>query len=324
MSMYQHVSKAFHLLILVLLIVLLGTCASSVYFMDTELAAAAPDVSATLTSLPRIAADSPVILDNSGSGIPSAALIVPTPAPTFPPSGETAPGTGLDTGWSVVQPGLERRVIQVYSGQSQIVESLHIWRLDQTYFRLDIAYDQTPKSLETWQRETNAFMVVNGGFYSIENERYFPDGLTVVNGKASGRSFTSGGMLAIQASGAELRWLAREPYDSGEQLQAALQSFPVLVEPGGGLGFSAERESNASARRTVIGQDKDGRILFIIAPVGYFTLHQLSAYLTTSDLNLDMALNLDGGGSTGILVTNPRELIPPSRLIPFVILVHAR
>jgi exopolysaccharide biosynthesis protein len=131
-------------------------------------------------------------------------------------------------------------------------------------------------------------------------------------------------MLAIKEDRAELRWLVQKPYNSYEPLQAALQSFPILVRPGGELGFGAERENNVSARRTVIGQDKDGRILFIVAPQGYFTLHQLSVYLTESDLNLDIAVNLDGGGSTGILVANPREIIPSDRPLPFVILVYAR
>jgi len=200
-----------------------------------------------------------------------------------------------------------------------------MWRLDQNYFRMDVAYDERPRSLETWQKETHADLVVNGGYFSIENERYFPDGRIIVNGRASGRSFDGfGGMLAIDQSGAELRWLVQEPYNSYEPLQAALQSFPILVQPGGEPGFPAERENHASARRTVIAQDRAGRILFIVAPEGYFTLHQLSVYLTESDLNLDIAVNLDGGGSTGILVENPREIIPSKVLLPFVILVHAR
>jgi uncharacterized protein YigE (DUF2233 family) len=232
---------------------------------------------------------------------------------------------GSHAGWSLLQPGLERRVIQIYDDQNQQVESLYVWRLDQNYFRMDVAYAETPKSLQTWQEETNAVMVVNGGYFSIENEKYFPDGLTIVNGEAFGSSFDGfGGMLAIDQDRAELRWLVQEPYNSYEPLQAALQSFPILVQPGGKLGFGAERENNARARRTVIGQDQDGRILFIVAPEGYFTLHQLSVYLTESDLNLDIAVNLDGGGSTGILMANPREIIPSKVLLPFVILVYAR
>jgi len=224
----------------------------------------------------------------------------------------------------MLQPGLEQRTNLIYNNLNQQVEAVHTWRLDQRFFRMDVAYNATPKTLETWQMETNALMVVNGGYYSIDNERYFPDGLTIINGQASGRSFNIGGMLAINDSRAELRWLVQQPYNSSEPLQAALQSFPILVNPGGGLGFGPERENNVSARRTVIGQDKNGRILFVVAPQGYFTLHQLSVYLTESDLNLDIAVNLDGGGSTGILIANPREVIPSNRPLPFVILVYAR
>jgi hypothetical protein len=247
--------------------------------------------------------------------------VTPTPFPTA----STAPKTIPEASWSLIQPGLERRVIKIYNDQNQQVESVYIWRLDQKYFRMDVAYDERPKSLDTWQKETNAALVINGGYYSIENERYFPDGLTITKGKAFGRSFIGfGGMLAINESGAELRWLVEKPYNSNELLQAALQSFPILVEPGGELGFGPERENHVGARRTVIAQDKEGRILFIVAPLGYFTLHQLSVYLTESDLNLDIAINLDGGGSTGIFVANPRELIPSTRPIPFVILVYPR
>jgi exopolysaccharide biosynthesis protein len=230
-----------------------------------------------------------------------------------------------DPDWSQLQPGLERRVIQIYDDKNEHVESLYIWRLDQNHFRLDVAFDAKPKTLETWQKETNASLVVNGGYFSIENERYFPDGLTIVKGAATGRSFYGyGGMLAIDRSGAELRWLVQKPYNSHEPLQAALQAFPMLVKPGGELGFPTTRENHARARRTVIAQDTDDRILLIVAPQGYFTLHQLSLYLTESDLNLDIALNLDGGGSTGALVANPREVISSKVLLPFVILVYPR
>ena len=289
--MYKHVSSTLHLLLLVLLVIVLGTCGSSIYYISNE----------------------PAVIP--------AAITTPVPLPKVSDPVDAVP----EAGWSLLQPGLERRVIPVYNDLDQQVETVHIWRLDQNYFRMDVAYNETPKSLETWQRQTNALMVVNGGYYSVENERYFPDGLTIVNGQASGRSFNGfGGMLAIDDSRAEIRWLAQKPYNAYEPLKAALQSFPVLVEPGGELGFGAERENHVSARRTVIGQDKNGRILFIVAPQGYFTLHQLSVYLTESNLNLDIAVNLDGGGSSGILVASPPDVISPTRPLPFVILVYAR
>jgi hypothetical protein len=286
--MSKQISPTFHAL---LFLILIGTCGSSIYFMRTE---------------PRV---------------PSTALFTPTPVPGLSGTVQTIP----DSGWSLLQPGLERRVLNVYNDQHQPVESVYVWRLDQNRFRMDVAYNETPKSLQNWQTETNAAIVVNGGYFRIENERYLPDGLTIVNGQTFGTSFDGfGGMLAVGPSRAEIRWLVQEPYNSFEPLQAALQSFPILVQPGGELGFGAERENHARARRTVLAQDREGRILFVIAPQGYFTLHELSAYLTGSNLNLDIAVNLDGGGSTGILVANPPEVIPSKVLLPFVILVYAR
>jgi hypothetical protein len=253
---------------------------------------------------------------------PPAAAATSTPLPALPAGTvENIP----DTGWSQARPGLERRVIPIYNDQKQPVESLYVWRIDQKDFRLDVQFAEKPRSLESWQKETQAALVMNGGYFSIDNEKYSADGLTILNGRAHGRSFDGfGGMLAIQGGRAELRWLVEKPYDPDESLQSALQSFPILVRPGGKLGFGPEREDHVSARRTVIAQDRQGRILFIVAPQGYFTLHQLSAYLTGSDLTLDIALNLDGGGSTGLLAADPKELIPSKVLLPFVILVYAR
>ena len=292
-----------------LVLVFIGAWGNAIYHFKS---APRPTSIATIESMPALLSPTPVATRTAlPTSIPNRAATIDAAIP--------------DGDWTQLQAGLERRVIPIYNSQNQQVESLYVWRLDQKHFRLDVAFAERPKTLETWQQETDAALVVNGGYFSINNERYSADGLTIMDGKASGRSFNGyGGMLAIDQFGAEVRWLVQEPYNASEPLQAALQAFPILVEPGGGLGFPATRENYARARRTVIAQDREGRILFIVTPDGYFTLHQLSVYLTESDLDLDIALNLDGGGSTGILVANPREIIPPRVLLPFIILVHTR
>ena len=140
------------ILYLLLFMTWMGVCGSSIYFINNE-----PSV------------------------IPAATRIAtPTPMLSVPLTFDTVG----DTGWSLLQPGLERRVTRIYNEQNQHVESVHVWRLDQNYFRMDVAFDETPRSMESWQRQTKALMVVNGGYYSVENERYFPNGLTIVNGEA--------------------------------------------------------------------------------------------------------------------------------------------
>ena len=112
-------------------------------------------------------------------------------------------------------------MIRLFNEQNQHIESLYIFRLDQSLLRLDVAHQDRPRSIEDWQKETNALMVVNGGFFRVEGEKYIPNGLTILNGQAVGSSYEGfGGMLAIYDQWAELRSLAQEPYLPGEPLQA--------------------------------------------------------------------------------------------------------
>lgn len=250
--------------------------------------------------------------------LPPAATLSPSPPsmPTLPPP---------DTGWQELRPGLERRVIQVSGAQNTPVERLNILRMDAEAYTFRLAYDPLGKSLETWLDETSALAVFNGGYYRQEGKAMIPTGLTVVNGQAMGQSYGDfAGMLAVAGGEVSLRWLRQSPYDPGEALDCALQSFPLLVKPGGELGFPAELEDNLPARRTVIAQDRSGRFLALVAPMGYFTLHTLSAYLVNSDLDLNIALNLDGGPSSGLLLSEPREGEPALLPLPLVVLIVPR
>lgn len=247
---------------------------------------------------------------------PTATLTVtPTPSATPEP---------IPSEWEELQPGLERRTLEIEQ-DGQYLDSVYILRLEPEYFQFGVAYDPQGLTLENWQAQTKAQIVINGGYFRLENEVYIPNGLTVIDSIAMGSSFGDfGGMFAVSGSGPELRWLALQPYDPNESLQAALQSFPILVKPGGELGFGAEHEDNVQARRSVIAQDQAGRILLIIAPQGNLTLHQLSATLTNADLEIDIAINLDGGPSSGILLADPSEKIPAVSPLPIVITVHNR
>ncbi|MCI0396860.1 MAG: phosphodiester glycosidase family protein [Chloroflexi bacterium] len=263
----------------------------------------------------------------------SGRLPAPTPAPlahtasppTLAPGG--LPVTALpvpsrppDTGWETLRPGLERRLITLPRSGIQPVEALYLIRVDPAGYRFDVAYRPgQPQALEQWLADTGALLVVNGGFYT---EAYVATGLIVVNGRASGVSYQDfGGMLAITAAGPELRWLPEQPYDPAEPLLAGLQSFPMLVRPSGVI---YPEEDGLMARRTVVAQDRQGRFLFIIAGTGTFTLHQISRYLVESDLEIEAALNLDGGPSSGLLLAEPADGIPAYAPLPAVIIVYPK
>lgn len=209
--------------------------------------------------------------------------------------------------------------------QGKRIEYIYLLRLEPDQYRFDVEFDPEGKRLEEWQTEGGALLVVNGGFFSVENEKFIPNGLTVLDGEPVGVTYSGfGGMLAITERGPEVRGLVHTPYNPDEELLAALQSFPLLVKPGGEIGFPEQHEDGKKARRTVIAQDRNGRLLFMVTSLGHFTLHQLSVYLTESDLQLDVALNLDGGPSTGLRVAEPAEEVPAFSLLPIVITVYDR
>ena len=258
------------------------------------------------------------------------------PTSSFTPSPIQSPAPALtstavptlvvpDTGWERLRPGLERRIINLLGATGEPFEHLYLLRLEPDYFQFDVAYHPKPQTLQAWQSETNAIVVLNGGYFRQENGVSIPNGLTVVDGEVIGSSYGEfAGMFAVTSDGPELRWLAQEPYNPNEPLLAALQSFPVLVKPGGEMGFPEQDEDNRAARRSLTAMDRSGRVLFIVASAGNFTLHTLSAYLVASDLDLDIAINLDGGPSSGILLASPMEEVPAYALLPIVITVRDR
>jgi len=261
----------------------------------------------------------------------SPTAIVPLATPAPPSATETAnialtatavPTPIPDTGWLPVQPGMEQRILHLYEESGAIRERLILLRLEPTQFIFRVAYRPgAPQSIPAWQEETGALLIVNGGYFTEEN---IATGLIVVEGQASGSSYGDfAGMLAIDERGPQLRWLSERPYTPEEPLLYALQSFPMLVRPDGTPAFP--EEDGMMARRTAIGQDGNGRILFIFAPWGSLTLHELSVFLATSDLDLQIAFNLDGGPSTGMLLAGETAVeIPAFTLLPAVITVSPR
>jgi len=92
------------------------------------------------------------------------------------------------------------------------------------------------------------------------------------------------------------------------------------------MGFPPNADEGQPARRTVVAQDRQGRLLFVIAPRGYLSLHETARWLADSDLDIDMALNLDGGQSSGLYLSAEETDIRIDSwvAVPAVIVVERR
>ena len=112
-------------------------------------------------------------------------------------------------------------------------------------------------------------------------------------------------MLQVQNGSVRVRSTILEPY-AGEPLEQAVQAFPMLIT--NGQASFANPQGDRISRRTLVGQDRQGRILLIATPslVG-MKLVDLSSYLAATDLDLVNAVNLDGGGSTMLALDAPGQ-----------------
>lgn len=218
-----------------------------------------------------------------------------TPQPTPPLLPTATPA--LDE-WQSLQAGIERRIIALMDENGRIQDRLHLVRIDQSLRRFEIAYAPgEPKAITSWRTELGADVVVNGSFFTPE---YVATGRIIINGQASGQSYGDfAGMVAIVDGVLQVRDLAERPYSASEALDFGLQAFPVLIKSGGVQAYFDDGESD---RRTVIGVDKNGRVLLIVSQLGSFSLAEMSHWLANSDLELDVALNLDGGTSSSLAI----------------------
>lgn len=245
------------------------------------------------------------------------AIISPTATPR-----PTATPVPRDSGWQVIAPGVEYRELKIEQGERS--DRLRIARIDPTQHRLRVLYDpDRPRRVGEWLAESNALVAVNGNFFDPQNHAL---GLVIQDGqRRAGVVYEGfGGMLAVGGDDVRVRWNVQEPYHD-EPLTYALQNFPMLVLPGGTPNPDIDDNGQVSLR-TAVAQDRSGRIIFVVSPTPTFTLTEFGQWLAASDLDLEAALNLDGGTSSGLVLRsgNQRLGVDSWVNVPNVIVVEPR
>jgi hypothetical protein len=85
--------------------------------------------------------------------------------------------------------------------------------------------------------------------------------------------------------------LEKEAFDwDGRPYRNVMQSFMLLDRD----GRIRVRQTDSLASRTVLAQDRGGRILVVFVP-GACTLYELAQLLKSADLDIEQAMSLDGG-----------------------------
>ena len=197
-------------------------------------------------------------------------------------------------------------------------------RVDASQVRFRVRYEpDRPRRVSEWFDSDKTLLVINGGYFDPQKQAL---GLLISNGQVFGQSYRGfGGMFAVNGNGVKIRWNIAQPYVDGEGLTDAVQNFPMLVIPGGAPNMQID-DNQQFAPRTAVGQDRSGRIVFVVSPGSMFTLTGLGQWLAASDLDLDAALNLDGGSSSGLLLHAGDQTLGVDSWVgvPDVIVVEAK
>jgi uncharacterized protein YigE (DUF2233 family) len=248
--------------------------------------------------------------------------LLPTITINGTPTTSSSNSTQLNV-WNKVAPGVEVRY-EDWKNPGGDGDTVTIVRFDIHKIKLSVGYQPgQPQSMNEWMQQERAMAIINGGYF---DQQFNATALVVSNSKVFGESYAGfGGMLSVNANGTvSLRSLRQQPYNlNNERLEQATQSAPMLMLGGKRTQFSADA---SQTRRSVVAMDKQGCLLFIASPGQVFSLDQLADQLAASDLSINVALNLDGGASTGLYVNrgSPHVAIDSLAKLPLVIVVKAR
>lgn len=250
---------------------------------------------------------------NLQAAVPPTATLTPPPTATPLPSPTPPP-----EGWSVLAEGLEQRLLYPADGLTYF----QTVRINPAQYVFRAHYSPgNGLSLSEWrERLPDATLILNANFYTPQETVL---GLLVSDGQVFGQSYVNrGGTFVVDNGVPRVRSTSAEPY-RGEPLEQAVQGFPMLVRDG--QQAYTDPEQTRSARRTVIGQDAQGRIVLMVTPLAGMGLTAMSAYLAdVPDLNLTEAFNLDGGGSVMMSLTPLDYALPSLDAVPAVLAVYPR
>ena len=199
--------------------------------------------------------------------------------------------------WRALGRGLNFTEIQVFRKEKP-VESLAVVKVDPAYNAFQVLHGQ-PRSITLWQQELGAPVIFNASYYCRNAQ---PCGLVLSNGKPIGPKHNSRmrGMFVAEPKGlspdiprATILDLTITPINVKTlPWTQGVQSYPLLLDYKGHIRV---RSSAKTAQRTVIAIDRNGYILIFNTNQAYFTLRDFANFLKASALEIDSALNLDGG-----------------------------
>lgn len=251
---------------------------------------------AVLSVLPACASSSPPIITvvATPSMTPTTSS---TPSPTLTPTASPTPTpTPTPAGWERIGEGVQVR--QMYGTEGGRGGYAYALRLDPARIDVQLRYDrERPRKVSDWFAAEQPIAALNAGFFTQD---YAPAGVWVIDDVAYGLGHQlMEAELRITGAGIYILRLSERYKTDHTRTIAAVESYPLLIQS---HQIPPTLRDGSPAERLVVGIDGAGALVFVLVPSSTFSLHGLAEWLMRSDLNLEAALNLDGGSSAGMLV----------------------
>jgi hypothetical protein len=194
--------------------------------------------------------------------------------------------------WLTRAPGIDTAELEVRVGD-EAVDVVALTRLDPHAFELSVHWDPTgSKTAEDWQKELGAAVVINGSYF-------LPDGSPQTPLRAGGHSLgpshyaSTHGALVVDTGVDILDLRGQDTLLAIKKYPEAMVSYPLLLDRQGTVRAAGSAALLAS--RSFVAIDSAGRVVLGTTETGYFSLHRLAEFLKAAPLDLQVALNLDGG-----------------------------
>lgn len=181
-----------------------------------------------------------------------------------------------------------------------------------------------PQSVARWREVVTADLVINGSYF---DESFQPAGYFKGNeskslkpwpdkkSQADPKSYS--GLIKIKNGQLQIAYLVDAQQAEPSQDEQALLTYPTLLSKGQPV---IKDDSQKYARRTVLAQNISGETYIILTESGLASLYETAQWLAAQPEKFQIAVNLDGGPSTGISYSqNESEFNLPSASVPNVL-----
>jgi len=233
---------------------------------------------------------------DAGTTVARRPMAVPAPVMPAVPYAPEKEARDLPDGW-------EYRDV-TFDGGARDVKWL-VAPLEQDSWSWSLENDpKDPKTVQAWRQSLKTDLVINGAYFDVD---FTPAGFYQTDKTSSTHAWPDkkvqadpksySGMVRIMDGKLQLTHLVSQPQPRPADHESILLSYPTLISDGQAL---VKEDTQKYARRTILAQDATGTAYIITTYQGAVSLYEASRWLATQPEKFRIAINLDGGPSTGL------------------------